>query len=176
MAGARCVMLVPRVSVAARDHLRQAAVVVGHHQRQSVEFPREPNGAPFGPFRQFGRAFRLGQREGRKFVFLLLPRDVVFRDLCRRRAFERDARLAFHFLEFVEESVPFVVGHEFALSVVVGLRSLVQLVNPLTHESGIVVHPCGVFGGENLVILLPLLICKYNSSRRVLRRSHTPGG
>ena len=72
------------VSIATGDNLRQFATVVGDDERQSVQFPGNPDGALLGPLHQFRHLFCLGQREGCKLMFLLLSGHIVFTDLLSR--------------------------------------------------------------------------------------------
>ena len=121
------------VSVAPRHHLVEAPIVVGHHECQSVEFPREPDGSSLGPFGQVGGFLGLGQREGLVFVFLLLSGDVVFRHLLRGRVGQRLARLLLQPLQFVELRVPLIVGHQLLAAVVICVRGAVELLDQRLH-------------------------------------------
>ena len=49
------------MSVATGDHLCQFAVVVGDHQRQTIQFPRNPDGLLLGPFHQVSSLLGLSQ-------------------------------------------------------------------------------------------------------------------
>ena len=66
------------MSVAPRHDACQPPFVVGHYQRQSVQFPRYPNGSSVSPLHEFCRLLGLGQREGRVLMFLFLSLRVVF--------------------------------------------------------------------------------------------------
>ena len=128
------------VAVAARDDLRQPPIVVGHHQRQSVQLPRYPDAATLGPFHQLVRLLRLRQRQRGEFVLLLLTRDGVFRYALCRRVGQGSARLRFQPFQLVEPLVPLVVRHLFRQTVVIGLAGLVQLPHELLHPLYLVVH------------------------------------
>ena len=81
------------VPVATGDNLRQFPVVVGDDQRQSVEFPGYPDGAPFSPLHQFFGQLGLGQRESSVLVLFLLALGGVFAHLLGGRVGEGGARL-----------------------------------------------------------------------------------
>ena len=121
------------MSVTARHHLAQPPVVVGNDKRQSVKFPRYPDRALLSPFHQIAYLFGLSQRECSKFVFLFLAGDAVLRYLLRGRVGQGSACLCFQPFQLIETGVPFIVGHALGLSVVVGVRSLVQLADELSH-------------------------------------------
>ena len=109
------------VSVAACHHLCQPAVVVGHHEGQSVQFPRYPYRASVGPLGQFGGLLGLGQRQGGVLVGLLQTLRIVFADTLCGRVGQGGAGLCLQPPQLVETLVPFVVGHALGASVVVGL-------------------------------------------------------
>ena len=126
--------------VATSHHLGQPTVVVGHDEGQTVQFPRQPNTPSVSPFHQFRHTLRLGKRQGRELMFLLLSRHVVFRHLGSRRVGQGDTRFLLHQFQPVEQSVPFVVAHQFPLTVIVSLRGLVQFIHPLPHQHFLLCH------------------------------------
>ena len=65
---------------------------------------------------------------------LFLSGHGVGGDLVRRRAREHSARLLLQTAQLVELSVPFIVGHQFAPSVVISVGSLVELTDELLHQ------------------------------------------
>ena len=115
------------VSVAARHDLREASVVVGDDEREAVQFP-------------LGNPLRLRKGQGGEFMRLLLARHVVRTDFVRRRLGQHDARLLLERLHLVEQRVPFVVGHQLATAVVIGVRRFVQLRDPRAHLFKFLVH------------------------------------
>ena len=121
------------MSVATRHHLGELAIVVGDDKRQAVKLPRDPDRTLLSPFHQVVHLFGLGQRERRKFVFLLLTGDAVFRYFLCGRVGQGSACLCLQPFQLVETGVPLIVGHALSLSVVIGLRCLVQLVDELLH-------------------------------------------
>ena len=128
------------MSVATSHHLGQPTVVVGHDESQTVQFPRQPDTPSVSPFHQFSHTLRLGKRQGRELMFLLLSRHVVFRHLGSRRVGQGDTRFLLHQFQPVEQSVPFVVAHQFPLTVIVSLRGLVQFIHPLPHQHFLLCH------------------------------------
>ena len=66
-------------------------------------------------------------------MFLLLTGDAIFRHLLRGRVGQGSASLRLQPLQLVETGIPLIVGHAFCLSVVVGVGSLVQLIDELLH-------------------------------------------
>ena len=59
--------------VAARHHLRQAAIVVGCNKRQAIKLPRNPDGLALCPFLHIANLLGLGERKGGKLMGFFLP-------------------------------------------------------------------------------------------------------
>ena len=73
-------------------------------------------------------------------MFLLLSGNTVFRYFLRRRVGQGSPRLLFQTFQFIEARIPLVVGHAFAPSVIVSVRSLVQLPDELFHPNDLVIY------------------------------------
>ena len=127
------------MSIATSHHLGQLTIVISDYQCQAIQFPRNPDRLLLSPFDEFCSLFGLGQREGSKLMFLFLTCDAVFRNLLRRRVGQGSACLLFQKAQFVEASIPFIVGHTLAKSVVIGITGLVQLADELLHSQYLVV-------------------------------------
>ena len=93
------------------DDLRQLTIVVGHDERQTIQFPRYPNRSFLSPFHEVANLFGLCQRECRKLVFLLLPRSGILGNFLRGRVGQGSACLVFQRFQFVETLVPLIVCH-----------------------------------------------------------------
>ena len=114
------------VSVAARDDLRQLAVIVGDDERESVELPGNPDRTPLRPLRDFAHLLRLRERKCRVLVGFLLADCCIGGDAVRGAVGQHHARLGLECFHLVEEGVPLEVSHQFGAAVVVGVRRLVQ--------------------------------------------------
>ena len=66
-------------------------------------------------------------------MFLLLSGNTVFRYFLRGRVGQGSPRLLFQTFQLIEAGIPLVVSHAFAPSVIVCVRSLVQLLDELFH-------------------------------------------
>ena len=127
------------MSVATSDHFSQPSIIVCHHQRQSVQFPRYPYRTPLSPLHDFANLLGLGQRECSEFMLFLLPGDGILGYTLSRRVGQGSARLCLQPFQLVETLVPFVVRHQFGTAIVIGVRSFVQLTDKLLHPQYFVV-------------------------------------
>ena len=93
------------------DDLRQLTIVVGHDERQTIQFPRYPNRSFLSPFYEVANLFGLCQRECRKLVFLFLASNGVLGNFLRGRVGQGSTCLVFECFQFVETLVPLIVCH-----------------------------------------------------------------
>ena len=121
------------MSVPSCDDFCEMSFVISDDKRQSIQFPRNPDGPLFSPLYEVANLLGLSQRKGSKFVLFLLTSDGVLRNFLRRRVGQGTACLALQSFQFVEALVPFIIGHQLGASIVVGFRSLVQLTDELLH-------------------------------------------
>ena len=99
------------MAVATCNDLCQLAIVVGHDERQTIQFPRYPDRSFLSPFHEVANLFGLCQREGRKLMFLFLARNGILGNFLRGRVGQGSASLVFQRFQFVETLVPLIVCH-----------------------------------------------------------------
>ena len=123
----------PDVPIPPGHHFCQFAVIPGCNQCQTVQLPGDPKRSTFRPFGKILDLLGLGKRQCGEFVLLLLSGDLVLRNTLCRTVRKDLPRFFFQLFQPVKLRIPLIIGHPFRETVVIGVRSLVELPDQFLH-------------------------------------------